>query len=215
MWQQQSGTPDEESQRPDELFEGKGEVCRSRSPFDPGRLDGCRPGHPSRRPLRVRRHSGGTPRVSAVASEGRDRADAVRRRVVDAGGPPGLRRRSLLAAPCPGQCRAPVPVSARAGPLQRSRWPTRESTNATSPSICSNRIPSRSSADRSTIVADQGSIAAEFEGRRADHDIELIRPARNGTPPRRVARQLRPIRQLIESIDHTLKGRLGLGSVSG
>jgi Transposase DDE domain len=61
-----------------------------------------------------------------------------------------------------------------------------------------------------TIVADKGYISAEFEHRLADLDVELIRPARKGQPPRKGARQLRSIRQIIESINQTLKAKLSL-----
>ena len=48
----------------------------------------------------------------------------------------------------------------------------------------------------------------EFEQRLADHGVELIRPAKIGEQPRRGARRLKPIRQIIESIGATLKTKL-------
>jgi hypothetical protein len=60
------------------------------------------------------------------------------------------------------------------------------------------------------LVADKGYTSAEFESRLTGHGIELIRPARRGEKPRPGARQLKPIRQIIESINATLKTQLSL-----
>jgi hypothetical protein len=60
------------------------------------------------------------------------------------------------------------------------------------------------------LIADKGYTSAEFETRLADHGIELIRPARRNEPPRRGARQLKPLRQIIESVNATLKTQLSL-----
>ena len=60
------------------------------------------------------------------------------------------------------------------------------------------------------LVADKGYASVEFESRLADHGVELIRPAKKGEKPRRGARQLKPIRQIIESINATLKTKLSL-----
>ena len=61
-----------------------------------------------------------------------------------------------------------------------------------------------------TLVADKGYASAEFEQRLAAHGIELLRPAMKREPRRRGARQLRSIRQIIESVNATLKGQLSL-----
>ena len=61
-----------------------------------------------------------------------------------------------------------------------------------------------------TLVADKGYASAEFERRLAEHGIELIRPAMKRERPRRGARQLRSIRQIIESVNATLKSQLSL-----
>ena len=61
-----------------------------------------------------------------------------------------------------------------------------------------------------TLVADKGYTSAEFERRLNDHGIELLRPAMKRERPRRGARQLRSIRQTIESINATLKSQLSL-----
>ena len=61
-----------------------------------------------------------------------------------------------------------------------------------------------------TIVADKGYTSREFERRLAEHGIELIRPARSDEPRRRGAPQLRKLRQIIESVNNTLKAQLSL-----
>jgi hypothetical protein len=55
--------------------------------------------------------------------------------------------------------------------------------------------------DGQTIVSDKGYASAEFETRLARHGVELIRPARRHERPRRGAPQLKPLRQIIESIN--------------
>jgi hypothetical protein len=61
-----------------------------------------------------------------------------------------------------------------------------------------------------TLVADKGYTSVEFEQRLAGHGIEVVRPAMRRERPRRGARQLRSIRQIIESVNATLKGQLSL-----
>lgn len=61
-----------------------------------------------------------------------------------------------------------------------------------------------------TLIADKGYASAEFERRLNDHGIELVRPAMKRERPRHGARQLRSIRQIIESVNATLKGQLSL-----
>jgi hypothetical protein len=60
------------------------------------------------------------------------------------------------------------------------------------------------------LIADKGYASAELEARLADHGIELIRPARRDERRRPGARQLKPLRQIIESINATLKTQLSL-----
>lgn len=60
------------------------------------------------------------------------------------------------------------------------------------------------------IIADKGYASTEFEKRLAGHGVELIRPARRNEKPRPGAQFLRPLRQIIESINATLKGQLSL-----
>jgi hypothetical protein len=61
-----------------------------------------------------------------------------------------------------------------------------------------------------TVIADKGYASAEFERRLADHGVELVRPARANEARRRGAPQLRPLRQIIESVNNTLKAQLSL-----
>ena len=61
-----------------------------------------------------------------------------------------------------------------------------------------------------TILADKGYRSAEFETFLSEHGARLIRPAMAGEKPRSGARFLKPLRQIIESINDTLKGQLDL-----
>ena len=56
-----------------------------------------------------------------------------------------------------------------------------------------------------TIMADKGYRSKEFDTAMADLGIELIRPATKAEPPRPGQRFLRPFRQIIESVNQTLK----------
>jgi hypothetical protein len=63
---------------------------------------------------------------------------------------------------------------------------------------------------RQLLLADKGYASAEFERRLAEIKIELVRPATRRERPRRGQPQLRSLRQIIESINHTLKAKLSL-----
>ena len=63
---------------------------------------------------------------------------------------------------------------------------------------------------RQTLLADKGYRSAEFERRLADLGIELVRPSMHRERPRRGEPELRSLRQIIESINHTLKSKLSL-----
>jgi len=60
------------------------------------------------------------------------------------------------------------------------------------------------------IFADKGYRSDELEQFLKDHDATLIRPARVDEQPRPGARFLKPLRQIIESVNDTLKGQLDL-----
>lgn len=61
-----------------------------------------------------------------------------------------------------------------------------------------------------TIIADKGYRSAELEATLVDHGATLIRPAFKTEPARPGQRFLRPLRQIIESINQTLKAQLDL-----
>lgn len=61
-----------------------------------------------------------------------------------------------------------------------------------------------------TIIANKGYVSAEFERILTDRSVEPARPARKHERPRRGARQLKSLRQIIESFNDTLKGQLSL-----
>lgn len=65
------------------------------------------------------------------------------------------------------------------------------------------------------ILADKGYASAEFETFLAEHGVTLVRPAKAKEAPRAGARFLKPLRQLIESINDTLKGQLDLEAHGG
>jgi len=60
------------------------------------------------------------------------------------------------------------------------------------------------------ILADKGYVSAELETFLATHHAALLRPARSDETPRPGARFLKPLRQIIESVNDTLKGQLDL-----
>lgn len=65
------------------------------------------------------------------------------------------------------------------------------------------------------LMADKGYRSAEFEKRLNNIGIELIRPATKSEKPRPGQRFLRPMRQIIESINQTLKAKLSLEQHGG
>jgi DDE family transposase len=61
-----------------------------------------------------------------------------------------------------------------------------------------------------TIIADKGYVSRELDGYLADRSVALLRPSYRNRAPRPGERLLKPIRQLIESVNDTLKGQLDL-----
>ena len=61
-----------------------------------------------------------------------------------------------------------------------------------------------------TLIADRHYYGREFEHALAAAVVELLRPARKGEPDRPGARLLKPLRQVIESINQTFKAQLDL-----
>lgn len=66
-----------------------------------------------------------------------------------------------------------------------------------------------------TLIADKAYYGREFEATLARGGINLLRPARKGEPDRPGTRFFKPLRQIIESINDTLKGQLDLESHGG
>jgi hypothetical protein len=65
------------------------------------------------------------------------------------------------------------------------------------------------------LIADKNYYGREFEAILPELGISLLRPARKGEPARPGARLFKPLRQLIESINDTLKGQLDLEAHGG
>ncbi|KWX08869.1 transposase, partial [Carbonactinospora thermoautotrophica] len=61
-----------------------------------------------------------------------------------------------------------------------------------------------------TLIADKHYCGREFERILAGLGLRLLRPARRGEPGRAGARLFKPLRQLIESVNATVKGQLDL-----
>jgi hypothetical protein len=60
------------------------------------------------------------------------------------------------------------------------------------------------------LMADKGYRAKEFEAFLSSSGITLVRPAMGNEPPRPGQRFLKPFRQIIESVNQTLKAQLDL-----
>ena len=68
---------------------------------------------------------------------------------------------------------------------------------------------------RQIVIGDKNYFGAEFEAGLAEAGIDLLRPARKGEPERPGARFFKPLRQVIESVNDTLKGQLDLEQHGG
>jgi hypothetical protein len=60
------------------------------------------------------------------------------------------------------------------------------------------------------LIADKNYYGRQFEQVLAELGVRLLRPARKGEPQRPGAQLFKPLRQLIESVNDTLKGQLDL-----
>jgi len=65
------------------------------------------------------------------------------------------------------------------------------------------------------IIGDKNYYGRDFEASLTDAGIDLLRPARKGEAPRAGTRFFKPLRQVIESINDTLKGQLDLEQHGG
>ena len=63
---------------------------------------------------------------------------------------------------------------------------------------------------RQILLADKNYYGAAFEAGLAGAGLDLLRPARKGEPERPGGRFLKPLRQIVESVNDTLKGQLDL-----
>ncbi len=61
-----------------------------------------------------------------------------------------------------------------------------------------------------TLMADKNYYGRQFEAALADAGIELLRAARTAEKPRAGQRFFKPLRQVVESINNTLKTQLDL-----
>jgi hypothetical protein len=61
-----------------------------------------------------------------------------------------------------------------------------------------------------TIIADKGYVSRELDHYLAEQQVRLLRPSYRNRAPRPGEHLLKPIRQLIESVNDTLKGQLDL-----
>lgn len=68
---------------------------------------------------------------------------------------------------------------------------------------------------RPTIIADKGYYGHDFETELTDAGVTLLRPTRAGEQPRSGQRYLKPLRQIIESVNDTFKGQLDLEQHGG
>lgn len=66
-----------------------------------------------------------------------------------------------------------------------------------------------------TLIADRHYYGCAFEATLADQGLRLLRPARKGEKPRTGSRLFKPLRQVIESVNDTLKGQLNLEQHGG
>jgi Transposase DDE domain len=66
-----------------------------------------------------------------------------------------------------------------------------------------------------TVIADRHYYGRQFETTLTGQGVTLLRPARTGETPRAGAHLFRPLRQVIESINDTLKGQLDLEQHGG
>lgn len=61
-----------------------------------------------------------------------------------------------------------------------------------------------------TVIGDKGYVSKHLDAFMADHGLTLLRPSYRNKKPRPGEHLLKPVRQLIESVNDTLKGQLDL-----
>jgi len=65
------------------------------------------------------------------------------------------------------------------------------------------------------IIGDKNYYGRDFEAALAEAGLTLLRPARQGEPPRPGTQFFKPLRQVIESVNDTFKGQLDLEQHGG
>jgi len=76
--------------------------------------------------------------------------------------------------------------------------------------LASSPLLARAGEYRPTLIGDKNYYGKAFEADLSDTGITLLRPTRKGERPRPGKRFFKPLRQIIESINDTLKGQLDL-----
>ncbi|GAC58120.1 putative transposase [Gordonia hirsuta DSM 44140 = NBRC 16056] len=109
----------------------------------------------------------------------------------------------LASAPAHHRPRRPCGLDPHRSQSRRTSRPTRHSHRTTG-------LADLVEANRPTIIADKGYYGHQFETELADAGITVLRPARKGEPPRSGEQFFKPLRQIIESVNETLKGQLDL-----
>ena len=66
-----------------------------------------------------------------------------------------------------------------------------------------------------TVIGDRNYFGRDFEKTIADSDLMLLRPVRKGEAPRAGSQLFKPLRQVIESVNQTLKAQLDLEGHGG
>jgi hypothetical protein len=66
-----------------------------------------------------------------------------------------------------------------------------------------------------TVIGDKNYFGRDFEKTIADSDVALLRPVRKGEVPRAGKQLFKPLRQVIESVNQTLKAQLDLEGHGG
>jgi hypothetical protein len=66
-----------------------------------------------------------------------------------------------------------------------------------------------------TVIGDKNYFGRDFEKTIADSDLVLLRPVRKGEAPRAGKQLFKPLRQVIESVNQTLKAQLDLEGHGG
>jgi len=61
-----------------------------------------------------------------------------------------------------------------------------------------------------TLIGDKNYFGTDFEAELTERHLAMLRPVRKGEPPRAGQNLFKPLRQVIESVNQTLKGQLDL-----